>query len=58
MLVICIPTITEHLVVAVQRLHFKIASLNVINLVLSPKADRWKLCVELTASQHSLCLHF
>ena len=34
-----------------------IASLNVINLVLSPKADRWKQCVELTASGHSLCLH-
>ena len=34
-----------------------IASLNVINLVFSPKADRWKQCVELTASQHSLCLH-
>jgi len=35
-----------------------IASLIVINLVLLPKADRWKLCVELTACQHSLCLNF
>ena len=33
------------------------ASLNVINLVLSPKADMWKQCVEITDSQHSPCLH-
>jgi len=34
-----------------------IASLNAINLVLSPKADRWKQCEEITASQHSRCIH-
>ena len=49
--------ITEHLVVAVQLHNLKL-SLSVINLVLSPKADRWKQSVELTASQHFLCLHF
>jgi len=36
MLAICISTITEHLVVPVQPI-ILIASLNVINLVLSPK---------------------
>jgi len=57
MLVICIPTITEHLLVAVQP-HYLYSQSQYNQLVLSPKAHRWKQCGKLTASQHSLCLHF
>jgi len=40
---------------SLYSLNILIASINVINLFFSPKVDRWKQFVELTASQHSLC---